>query len=89
MSWHWKELLPVDSFSVRLADLITDLDFQVLTLLYQPLIGVHAIALYKSLVMQLPYGVYHGETHTHQHLSLMTGQNIAELLEARKKTRGN
>ncbi|MBM7838486.1 replication initiation and membrane attachment protein [Alkalihalobacillus xiaoxiensis] len=85
MSWHWKELLPVDSFSVRLADLITDLDFQVLTLLYQPLIGVHAIALYKSLVMQLPYGDYHGETHTHQHLSLMTGQDIAELLEARKK----
>ncbi|GAF14987.1 LOW QUALITY PROTEIN: helicase loader DnaB [Bacillus sp. JCM 19045] len=87
MSWHWKELLPVDSFSIRLADLITDLDFQVLTLLYQPLIGVHAIALYKSLVMQLPYGVYHGETHTHQHLSLMTGQDIAELLEARKNSR--
>lgn len=85
MSWHWKELLPVDPFSIRLADIITDLDFQVLTLLYQPLIGVNATALYKSLAMQLPHGVYHGETHTHQHLSLMVGQDIAGLLEARKK----
>ncbi|WP_054703956.1 hypothetical protein [Bacillus sp. JCM 19041] len=85
MTWHWKEVLPVDPFSVRLADFITDVDLHLLALLYQPLIGAKATGLYRSLLAQLPAGMFTSDRHTHQHLSLMLGQDMAELLEARKK----
>lgn len=85
MSGHWKDVLPVDSYCIRLADFITEVDAHVLTLLYQPLIGADAVGLFKSLVAQLPNGVYEGDFHTHQHLSLMVGLSMSDLLEARKK----
>lgn len=85
MTWHWKEVLPVDPFSVRLADFISDIDLHLLTLLYQPLIGAKATGLYRSLLSQLPTGMFVSDRHTHQHLSLMLGEDMAELLEARKK----
>ncbi len=85
MSTHWKEVLPVDSYRIRLADFITEIDTHVLTLLYQPLIGANAVGLYKSLLAQLPKDVFEGDVHTHQHLRLMVGLTMSDLLEARKK----
>ncbi|WYS05153.1 DnaD domain protein [Bacillus sp. FSL R5-0394] len=85
MPWHWKEVLPVDQYTVRLADVITDMDNHVLTLLYQPLIGTEAVGLYNSLRSQLPSGKYQGDIHTHHQLSVLLDLSLPKLLEARKK----
>ena len=39
MSNYWKDLLPVDPYVVKSSGLLQDLDRQIVTLLYQPLIG--------------------------------------------------
>ncbi len=48
MSYPWKQLHPKDAYAVRRMSLLSNVDQQVLTLLYQPLIGRDAYSLYMT-----------------------------------------
>ncbi|WP_059103834.1 replication initiation and membrane attachment family protein [Shouchella shacheensis] len=85
MSWHWRELLPVDRFAVRAADYLTDRDQTVLMFLYQPLIGAKATNLFTTLRAQLDPGVWWSSEHTHHQLMLLMNASLADIFEERKK----
>ena len=88
MSWHWRELLPVDRYTVRTADYLTDMDQKVLVLLYQPLIGTIANGLYATLWAHLEKDQWTSPEQTHRHLMLMTELSLAQIFEERKKLEG-
>lgn len=88
MTWHWKQLLPVDRFSVRASSYVTEIDRLVLTLLYQPLIGAVAHSLYMTLLAQLEKDTYWSEEQTHRQLMTMLGVSLQVIYEERKKLEG-
>ncbi len=49
MADYWNDVLPVDPYTVKSRSLLQDVDRQVLTHLYQPLIGSFAFSLYMTL----------------------------------------
>lgn len=85
MSWHWKELLPVDPFTVRVSDYLTDLDQKVMTLLYQPLVGAVAHSLYMTFWAQLERDQYWSDRQPHRQLMLMMNIPLQTIFEERKK----
>ncbi|MBU8905140.1 replication initiation and membrane attachment family protein [Desertibacillus haloalkaliphilus] len=85
MNWHWKHLLPVDRYTVRTVDHLTDLDQKVLTLLYQPLIGALAYSLYMTLFSQLERDSFWSDDQTHRGLMTMMGMDLDAIFEERKK----
>lgn len=85
MTWHWKELLPVDRFSVRTSQYITEMDRLTLTLLYQPLTGALAHSLYVTLLSQLERDQYWSGEQTHRQLMLLLGVSLEVIYEERKK----
>jgi replication initiation and membrane attachment protein len=88
MTWHWKELLPVDRFTVRTGHYITDIDRLTLTLLYQPLIGAVAHSFYVTLLAQLEKDQYWCGEQTHRQLMLLLGAPLEVIYEERKKLEG-
>ncbi|QQK81068.1 DnaD domain protein [Salicibibacter cibi] len=88
MEGSWKQVLPVDGFRVRMTQDSRATDKQVLTQLYQPLIGAQAVNLYQTLYHRLTRGVYECEGTTHRELMIVTGENLSTLLEARRKLEG-
>ncbi|RBW71504.1 replication initiation and membrane attachment family protein [Bacillus taeanensis] len=85
MSTHWKELLPVDRFQVRSRGILHDYYRQVITSLYQPLIGALAYSLYMTFWSELDDAKSWSEMSTHRSLMNLTQLNLQQLLEARKK----
>ena len=85
MSWHWKELLPVDRYIVRTNDQLHDLDQKVLTLLYQPLIGALSYSLYMTLWSELERDQFISEEKAHRQLMTMMGVPLHQIFEEKKK----
>jgi replication initiation and membrane attachment protein len=85
MTWHWKELLPVDRYMVRTADYLHEVHQKVLTLLYQPLVGSIAYSLYMTLWSELKRDDYWSEEQTHRQLMLMMGVDLTAIFQERKK----
>lgn len=85
MTWHWKKLVPIDRYSVRLEQYITDEDKQIVTLLYQPLIGAIANSLYVTLISQLENEQYWSKEFTHRQLMIILGTSLEVIYEERKK----
>lgn len=48
----WEQLQPKDSYSVQAAGSLSNLDIQVLTFLYQPIIGIEAYSLMMTLLAE-------------------------------------
>jgi replication initiation and membrane attachment protein len=88
VTWHWKELLPVDRFAVRTSNHITDIDRLTLTLLYQPLTGAMAHSLYITMLSQLEHDQYWSNEQTHRQLMLLLGVSLEVIYEERKKLEG-
>ncbi|WP_332629105.1 replication initiation and membrane attachment family protein [Halalkalibacter flavus] len=88
MTWHWKELLPVDRFSVRTSNYITEMDRLTLTLLYQPLTGAISHSLYLTLLSQLEKDQYWSNELTHRQLMMLLGVSLEVIYEERKKLEG-
>lgn len=63
MTEHWKEVLAVDPYVVKSASLLGDIDRQLITLLYQPLIGMSAFSLYMTLWGELEQNRMWGNLH--------------------------
>ncbi|MBB6448208.1 replication initiation and membrane attachment protein [Geomicrobium halophilum] len=88
MGWSWKQLLPVDGFCVRMTHYSADTDKKVLMQLYQPLIGAQAINLYQTFYYRLARDTYQCEGSTHHELMMTTGEELTNILEARRKLEG-
>ena len=86
MEHHWKELIPVDRYTVRSNGVLHDFDRKVLTLLYQPLIGYRALCLYMTLWSELEL-LSEKET-THHSLMALMQCNLKEIYEERLKLEG-
>jgi replication initiation and membrane attachment protein len=86
MEHHWKELIPVDRYTVRSNGVLHDFDRKVLTLLYQPLIGHRALCLYMTLWSELEL-LSEKET-THHSLMVLMQCNLKEIYEERLKLEG-
>ncbi|WP_203333194.1 replication initiation and membrane attachment family protein [Planococcus beigongshangi] len=80
MTAFYKELQPADAFKIRLPYPFSDYDRQLLTLLYQPMVGSEAISLYLTLWAE--GGAVRAET---PHYSLMNtlGMPISKIFESR------
>ncbi|GAF67051.1 DNA replication protein DnaB [Bacillus sp. TS-2] len=85
MSWHWKQLLPVDSFSIRTLTQLTENDIQALTLLYQPLVGATAHSLYITMYQMLESDQYWSDEHAHRQLMTQMSLPLQTIYEERKK----
>ncbi|MDE1455831.1 Replication initiation and membrane attachment protein, partial [Bacillus paralicheniformis] len=66
MSNYWKDLLPVDPYVVKSCGLLQDLDRQIVTLLYQPLIGSFSFSLFLTLWGELEQNRVWGKSSTHR-----------------------
>ncbi|PYZ97247.1 helicase DnaB [Alteribacter lacisalsi] len=82
---HWKELLPIDRYVVQMKDRLHETDRDVLTLLYQPLIGSLAYSLYLTLWAEAEGSPGADRERKHQTLMVLTGQPLDQLFQERKK----
>ncbi|WP_273832582.1 replication initiation and membrane attachment family protein [Guptibacillus sedimenti] len=85
---HWKELLPVDTLQIEAFGLLHEYDRNVLTLLYQPLIGAGAYSLYMTMWSAHEQQDSLVTKMTHHHLLLMMRWDTKKLLEERRKLEG-
>jgi replication initiation and membrane attachment protein len=85
MSAHWKSVLPVDRYVVRLNGLLHDYDRKVLTRLYQPLMGARAYSLYMTLWSETDEDSLLGEPSTHHSLMTATQMNLQQIFDQRRK----
>lgn len=88
MDNHWKQLLPVDRYLVKMNGLLQDFDRKVLTLLYQPLLGAKCYALYMTLWSELEQDRIWSRETTHHGLMSLMQNNLREIYEERIKLEG-
>ncbi|MBU9714173.1 replication initiation and membrane attachment family protein [Evansella tamaricis] len=82
---HWKEILPSDHFIAYTGSRLHETDRDVLTLLYQPLIGAVACSLYMTLFSELLRNSGRRIERTHKSLMVYTGKHLDEIFQERKK----
>lgn len=85
MSAHWKSVLPIDRYVVRLNGLLHDHDRQVLTRLYQPLMGAAAYSLYMTLWSEADKDRLWGRPSTHHGLMAAMQMNLDHIYAQRRK----
>ncbi|MCC3356470.1 replication initiation and membrane attachment family protein [Bacillus sp. REN16] len=85
---HWKEIVPVDRYLVHAADLLHDYDRKIVSLLYQPLIGMKAFSLYMTLWSELEQNRLWSEESTHYTLMALLQTNLEEIYQERLKLEG-
>lgn len=88
MNYPWKELSPKDSFLIQKTQFITDIDKNVVTLLYQPIIGPQAYSLYMTLLAEVENGSYQSPELLHAELLTLLGMGIPEFYQARIRLEG-
>ncbi|ALC84752.1 helicase DnaB [Bacillus sp. FJAT-22090] len=81
MSMLYKELQPADMYMIRLPYSFSDYDRQLLTLLYQPLIGAEGISLY--LTLWADGELKSEEQWQHYQLMNLLGVSIGKIFQAR------
>ena len=79
-------ILPADTYTVINKTVLTDKDRKVISMLYQPIIGYTAVALYYSLLDDLDKLELMSEDLTHHHL-MATMQLKLEDIEIAKKNK--
>lgn len=85
---HWKEIVPVDRYIVHAADLLHDYDRKIVSLLYQPLIGMKAFSLYMTLWSELEQNRLWSDESTHYTLMALLQTNLEEIYQERLKLEG-
>ncbi|MED4070815.1 replication initiation and membrane attachment family protein [Priestia endophytica] len=87
-SQHWKELIAIDRYVVHTNDILHDYDRQIITKLYQPLIGPIGYSLYMTLWSQLKEKEHWGKEVTHHYLMAMMQCGLPEIYRERQKLEG-
>ncbi len=85
MKQHWMELVPIDRYIVHSSSILHDFDRNVLTNLYQPLIGSGAFSLYMSLWGELEKQKMWGKDTTHHTLMIMMDMPLQKIYQYRQK----
>lgn len=81
---QWKEAQPKNFFQVALPFPLSNQDHEVLTLLYQPIVGIDAFSLYLLLLSEVKEAGL-SQPVMHSELLLMMDRSIKQVLAARKK----
>lgn len=88
MAQHWKQILPIDRYTVASNGLLHEYDRKILTLLYQPLIGSIPISLYMTLWAQVEENRLWSQTNSHHSLMSLMDLNLKVIYHARLKLEG-
>lgn len=88
MAQHWKEMLPIDQYTVASNGILHEYDRKIVTLLYQPLIGPVAMSLYMTLWAQVEENRIWSQTTSHHSLMSFMDLNLGAIYEARMKLEG-
>ena len=81
-------VLPADTYTVINKTVITDKDKKIISMLYQPIIGYAATALYLTLVDELDKQEIMSGEFTHHHLMSTMLLSLEDILIAREKLEG-
>ncbi|UCZ52243.1 DnaD domain protein [Bacillus shivajii] len=82
---HWKEILPSDHYIACMNDQLHETDRDILTLLYQPLIGSLAYSLYMTLSSEINRNKGKMIERSHKTLMIFTDKSLDVIFEERKK----
>lgn len=88
MAQHWKEMLPIDRYTVASNGVLHEYDRKIITLLYQPLIGPISMSLYMTLWAQLEENRLWSQDNSHHSLMSFMDLNLKIIYEARLKLEG-
>ncbi|MCY8522971.1 Replication initiation and membrane attachment protein, partial [Bacillus atrophaeus] len=88
MADYWKDVLPVDPYMVKSRSMLQDIDRQIITQLYQPLIGPFAYSLYMTLWGELEQNRLWGTESTHRQLMGITQSNLKKIHQEQGKLEG-
>lgn len=81
----WTEILPNDSFRVKVKRSLSPAEFYYLTHLYQPLAGSVSIGLFHTLYNELPADRFTSSVAPHRWLMSLLSLPLDEIVEARKR----
>lgn len=80
-----EKILPADTFVVVNKTILNDQDRKILTMLYQPIIGINATSLFLSLWSYLDKLELMSVEFTHHHLMTSMRLRLDDIIEAREK----
>lgn len=80
---HWMDVLPADPYTVMAAGYLHNFHRQVLTMLYQPIIGSQALSLYMTLWSECEQTDLNPNTLTHHSIMLGMRTNLKTIYEQR------
>ncbi len=78
-------ILPADSYIVINNTILQENDTKILTMLYQPIIGITAINLYLTLCLDLDNNQFMSIENSHHHLMTNMRMNLSDIVVAREK----
>ncbi len=78
-------ILPADSYIVVNKTIITEIDKNIINMLYQPIIGYTAVSLYLTLLNDLDKMLVMSGEYTHHHLMSIMQLNLDSIIKAREK----
>lgn len=79
------DILPADTYTVINKTIITDKDKNIISMLYQPIIGYTAVSLYYTLISDLDKLELMSEDLTHHHLMSNMQLSLEDIVVAREK----
>lgn len=78
-------ILPADSYTVVNKSILNSLDKNIISMLYQPIIGHTAVSLYLTLINDLDKLMIMSNDYTHHHLMATMQLRLDEIVVAREK----
>lgn len=88
MNSPWKQLHPQDSFSVKLATPMTELDERLLSYLYQPIIGIDAFSIFHALLTAVDKWAMDSQETLHSDLFNQLSIDLPRLFNGRLRLEG-
>ncbi|WP_019154801.1 replication initiation and membrane attachment family protein [Robertmurraya massiliosenegalensis] len=88
MAQHWKEMLPIDRYTVASNGILHEYDRKIITLLYQPLIGPISMSLYMTLWAEVEENRLWSQSNSHHSLMSFMDLHLKSIYEARLKLEG-
>lgn len=81
-------ILPADTYIVVNKTILQENDSKILTMLYQPIIGITAVNLYMTLCLDLDKNEFMGDENSHHHLMTSMRMKLEDIVVAREKLEG-
>ena len=78
-------ILPADMYIVVNKTVLQENDSKILTMLYQPIIGIGAVNLYLTLCLDLDKNEFMSEENSHHHLMTNMRMRLSDIVIAREK----